>query len=505
VGVAGPGLLAAAIVWRSVSRESPSDSDTFSLTRPIGQAALWAGKVLFFVVCVAIPYTVFLSLEWRGFSLGLIQWIAMLGSVLLGIGLLGALAASITALASSSRQVIAIAIIALVAIGVWLAVLGPWMSGNGNNHSAALCGSVVGCLIAFAGLAAASWIATVLRRRLIALAAMLMTILAGASVAELWSLDWMARPERPYHASERLTLRPGAYDREAERPGRRLWSTLWIVGLGRDEVATVLEFAPISEGESWPPEGSHTDFPNPDRNGHSWIHSEHTRALFKHYPKDTLWDDRIQNSEMYRGRKAISEILTPLRLSREEAIAVPWRLRLVVHEMIQLEKRPFRRLWTEEMTIPIRPGKRLELEKFGARHDAYEMDGHLREVSSAIWPLRPYQSVRARGHENVDDFFLVLHDTKLSETVAEHLTPDGYVSNLSASVIPGGEWRRSDSRRANLRIWHPPHQQAFLKRPLDEWIDEQEASIWHAVESGIVEFVLTPEQMAEVITPPEEG
>ena len=42
----------------------------------------------------------------------------------------------------------------------------------------------------------------------------------------------------------------------------------------------------------------------------------------------------------------------------------------------------------------------------------------------------------------------------------------------------------------------------ILQRSLDEWIDQQDASLWHAEERGIVELELTPEQMAQVLPEP---
>ena len=121
-----PMLMAAAVVWRCVSADSPSNTDTFSLTRPVGQAALWCGKLLFVFTAVMLPLLLVLSHGWRGFDLGSAQWAAMSGAVLLAGGLLCALAGGVTALASSSRQVIALAVLSLVGAGVSLAMQERW-------------------------------------------------------------------------------------------------------------------------------------------------------------------------------------------------------------------------------------------------------------------------------------------------------------------------------------------------------------------------------------------
>jgi hypothetical protein len=164
-----PMLIGAAVVWRSVSADSPSNTDTFSLTRPVGQAALWCGKLLFIFTAVLLPLLLVLSHGWRGFDLGAVQWAAMSGAVLLAVGLLCALAGGVTALASSSRQVIALAVLSLVGAGVWLAMQQTWTEPEPitpATQRVQLCGSFVAALLALAGLTAAWWCATVPRRRL---------------------------------------------------------------------------------------------------------------------------------------------------------------------------------------------------------------------------------------------------------------------------------------------------------------------------------------------------
>ena len=54
-----------------------------------------------------------------------------------------------------------------------------------------------------------------------------------------------------------------------------------------------------------------------------------------------------------------------------------------------------------------------------------------------------------------------------------------------------------------IRAMPEEEQQVILQRPLDEWIDQQDASLWHAEERGIVEMELTPEQMAQVLAEPK--
>ena len=113
-------------MWRCVSAESPSNTDTFSLTRPMGQKALWCGKLLFLFTALLLPALIVMGVYWRGFGLGVAQILTLSGAVIMAGTLLGAGAATLTALASSARQMIALAVLAVSGTGVWLAMLENW-------------------------------------------------------------------------------------------------------------------------------------------------------------------------------------------------------------------------------------------------------------------------------------------------------------------------------------------------------------------------------------------
>lgn len=500
-----PLLTGAAVVWRCVSADSPSNTETFSLTRPVGQTALWSGKLLFVFTAVMFPLLLVLSHGWRGFGLGAAQWAAMSGTALLAAGLFCALVGGVIALAASSRQVIALAVLSLVGAGVWLAMQQRWSVPEfitAETQRVQLCGSLVAGVLAFAGLTAAWWCATVPRRRFRAAGLLLATLLVSTWIAQTWRTEWITRPEKKYANASKLELKFGKADPADKTPGRGLWPTLRITGLGKDEVATILEFAPVRENETWPPEGSHTDTPSTERGYGSWLHHDHTRALFKHYPASTLWRDHIRNDAVYNGRKTLDALLQSMRLKREYAIQRPWRLRLVVHEMKRLATMPYRQLWTQENAFLIRPGMRLELNAFAWLRDAWEMHGRVHRLASAVLPVDAFRNATVRKHELDDDFFLVLEDKELRENHAHTL---GLVSREPRYVIwrdHSGLWLHEENQGLEVRLWHPREQQVILQRTLDEWIDQQDASFWHAEERGIVEFELTPEQMAQVLPEP---
>ncbi|MEM6915386.1 MAG: hypothetical protein AAF491_02375 [Verrucomicrobiota bacterium] len=502
-----PLLVAAAVVLRCVHSDSPSNSDTASLTRPLGQGAVWTGKALFLLSAVILPLLVVMSFRWQGIDLGFSQQFAIGGSVVLAIALLCSLVGSVTALTSSPRQVLGLAIFAAVGLGVWLAIPKPWLTEDQftvESIRTDLCGTLIASLTALAGLSASWWIATVPRRRFLAGGLFLTTLLLAGWISQSWNREWITQPEQPYARSANLTLKPGPFVKGDPKPGRKLWPTLRIAGLGKDEVASVLEFAPILDGKPWPPEGSHSDIPTLERGYDSWLHHEHTRVLFKYFPPTTLWSSHIYNGVVYNGRGNSDQLLQQLRMSRDEAIEHRWRLRLVIHEMKLIGRMPYRQLWTQQNVFPIRPGMRLELDTFGWMHDAWEMQGQIHRTSSAILPVTPFRKTLGRGREMNDDFFLVLEDRDLRDNTVYSLGLTRRRPNRSHLASGAAFWIHQESQHFTIRLWHPQDQQVFLERTLDEWIDEQDASLWHGDDRGFVEFELSPEQVAEIFPEPEQ-
>lgn len=503
--VAAP-LLAAAVVWRCVSADAPANAETFSFTRPIGLAALWCGKLLFLLCAIVLPTLMLLAADWRGFGLGTAQWMAMAGTVMLGAGLVCAAAGSVTALAASPRQVLTIAVLVVIGIGAWLVI--P----VGNEEEAKitietmhtqLCGSFIAAVLALGGLLFAWWLATVPRRRWLAAAGIVATLVLTAFIAQAWQKDWITRREKKYANATNLGVKVGVADPTDKTPGRALWPTLRLTGLGKDEVASIVEFAPVKENSPWPTEGSYTDLPASDGGYNTWLHHDHTRALFKHHPPTTLWNDDIRNNAMYNGRKSLPEVLQALRLKREEAITQRWRLRLIVHDMKRVATLPFRQFWSQENSFVIRPGLRLEFNAYGWIHDAWELHGRAHHLSSAVLPVQPFRSATIRDRELGDDFFLVLEDRELRQNEAMSLNLVARDQRYSIYQNHSHLWQNNENQGFEVRMWMPREQEVILQRTLEEWIDAQNASLWHAEERGIVELELTPEQMAQLLPEPK--
>lgn len=494
----GLALLGAALMWRCVSAESPSNTDTFSLTRPMGQKALWCGKLLFLFSALLVPALIVMGFHWRGFGLGVAQIFVLSGTVILAGTLLGAGAATLTALASSARQMIALAVLAVIGTGVWLVMPVDLSVESGNS---ALCGSLVGASFALLGLLAAWWLATVPRRRWTAAGVMLTTIVLAQFIAQAWKTDWITRSTLHYANAPKLGVKVGTADPADKAPGRGLWPTLRLTGLGKDEVASIIEFAPVLKNEPWPPQGSFSDLPaNQNGFGH-WLHSDHTRALFKHYPPTTLWRQHV--NDYFNGRKTLPEVLQALRLKREEAIQQRWRLRLVVHELKRIATLPYRQFWNQPNSFLIRPGVRLEFNPYAWIREAWEMHGRVHRLSSAVLPVDAHHSAIARDRELGDNFLLVLEDRELRENFSMSVPLVAREKNYFIYRNQSQLWQTDENQGFEVRTRQPAEQKVFLQRTLDEWIDQQDASLWHAEERGIVELELTPEQMAQVLAEPK--
>lgn len=496
-------LLAGTLAWLCVRGDAPSNTDCATLTRPIGQAALWAGKLAFLACAVVLPLLMVEMTEWSGFGQGVPRWLALAAGVVISISLVIATMAALTALASSTPQMIAIAVIGLLAAGLWLALGGTLqeMSMPAGQKifvpkGAEACGTIVATGMALGFMTTAWWLVTVPRWRAFAASVFLLGWVQVPLVRGMWKADWVTPAPLLYPAA-RLGVKTGPADPADKTPGRPLWPTLRITGLGKDEVASIIDFAPLTEGDKdWPPLGSYTDLMPPSQafGYEAWLHLDHVRALLKHSAPTTLWQHYLLNNGQFRGRERLKEALQPLRLD-PKAMPARWRLRLAVHEMRRLATFPFKQLWTQENFFVIRPGTRLELEPFRSSAGSWEMQGRLHGLHSNMLPVRAHAPAVARGRPLMDAFFLVTEDPELRENKALSLglTRGGRVAGLmdAEAVEP-----------LSLRIWPPAAQHFLLKTTHEQWVGRQNVSLWHAEERGTVDLELTAAQMAEVLAPP---
>ena len=497
-------LMAVTVAWLCVRSDSPSNTDCATLTRPIGQTALWLGKLAFLACGVVLPLVMVESTGWVGFQHSLAAWLALTSGWIFSAALVMGIAGALTALASNTRQVIAIAVLGVLGAGIWL-TLGFTMGSTpvdpkATPDAARICGGIIASVIACVGVFIAWWTATVPRRRAWAAALLLLSLLQAPLVMALWKTDWITPPALAYPAAK-LGVKVGKADPADKTPGRSLWPTLRITGLGKDEVASIIDLAPMSENDTpWPPLGSYTDLPENKRGFDSWMHRDHVRALLKHSPLTTLWQDYLNNDGYYSGRQKIQEAIKPLRLN-PNAMPARWRLRLAVHEMRRVTSVPFKQFWTQNNTFPIRPGLRVETRPFVPSNGAWELNGRLYRVHSLILPPRPNLPAISRGQTLGDAFFLVLEDPELHENAAYDLGPGqrGYMQNRQQNFA----FQVEESQGFNPRLWPPRVQHLILKTKHEDWVNRLNASLWHAEERGTVDLELSAEQMAQVLAEPK--
>lgn len=501
-------LLPATVAWLCIRDDSPSNTDCAALTRPLGQGALWLGKSAFLCCGVVLPLLIAESRGWAGFQFGMRSWIALGGGLFLCVGLVIGMVSALTALASSARQIIAIAVMGVLAAGLVLTG-GEWMwqglAATVKSEAAAdglkNCGWMVAGVVAFLGSVSAWWVATVPRRRATAAAMLALSVMQAPVVAVVWKTDWITPPAQLY-AGRKLGLKTGKADPADKEPGRALWPTLRITGLGKDEVASVIDLAPIHKDQKdWPPLGSYSDLV-PNTNGFdSWLHLDHLRALLKHSAPTTLWRQRLYNNHLYNGRPKIQEALMPLHLD-PQSMPVRWRLRLAIHEMRKIGTIPLKKLWMNGATFPVREGLRAEFAPFIPFAGAFQSKGWLHQVHPLALPLRAHRPAEAKGQALAEGFLLVLEDPELRENEAFDLglrqRDFGLNRYLSLSL------QTDKSQEFEIRLWTPTVQHEVLKTTHKDWVNRLNATLWYAEERGTVDLELTAAQMAEVLAEPEQ-
>lgn len=499
-------LLPATVAWRCISADSPSNTDCMTLTRPIGQTALWLGKVAFLFCGIVLPLLIVESTGWAGFQLGMGAWLGLGSGLMLYFGLVIGTVSALTALTSTTRQVIALAVLGVLLAGLWLtggvSMMQFWWPAKNAAAAEALkvCGGVVASLVAFLGVIAAWWLATVPRRRAVAAGVLVISVMQAPLVSAMWKVDWITPPRLGYPV-KKLGVKTGKTDPADKTPGRALWPTLRITGLGKDEVASVIDFAPIVDGhKEWPPLGSYSELV-PNTNGFdSWLHLEHVRALLKHSAPTTLWWHQLYNNALFNGRARIQEAIKPLHLD-PKAMPVRWRLRLAVHEMRRMGTVSFKELWEQGAIFPVRPGLRVEFQPVTTTFIGWETKGRLHWVYPQVLPARKYRPAESRGQPLAEGFLLVLEDPELRENRAQDLGPHQH--EYGPGRHRGFAWQADESQGFDLRIASPVVQHDLLKTTNEDWINRLNATLWHAEERGTVELELTAAQMAEVLAEPK--
>lgn len=499
-------LLPATVAWRCICADSPSNTDCMTLTRPMGQTALWLGKIVFLFCGIVLPMLIVESTGWAGFQLGTGAWLGLGSGVMLYFGLVIGTVSALTALTSTTRQVIALAVLGVLFAVFWLtggeSMMQVWLPARNKGAAEALkiCGGIVASGVAFFGVIAAWWLATVPRRRAVAAGVLVISLMQAPVVSAMWKVDWITPPALGYPV-KKIGVKTGKADPADKTPGRALWPTLRITGLGKDEAASVIDFAPMMDGQTeWPPLGSYSDLV-PNTNGYdSWLHLEHVRALLKHSAPTTLWWHQLYNNGLFNGRHKIQEAIKPLHLD-PKVMPARWRLRLAVHEMRRIGTVPLKTLWEQGAVFPVRPGLRVEFQPVTPTFIGWETKGRLHRVYPLMLQPREHRPAESRGQTLAEGFLLVLEDPELRENRAQDLGPRQH--EYGPGRDQGFAWQADESQGFDFRLSPPLVQHDLLKTTDEDWMKRLNATLWHAEERGTVELELTAAQMAEVLAEPK--
>lgn len=489
--------------------DAPANTDTASLTRPLGRRAQWLGKVLFALLGIVLPLLVSEAVTWVGFDLTAGQWLALSAGTLLMYGITIALSATIAGTAAGFRQAMIAASLSLILGGLW------WFSGTDSFtwllETAHLrpespaerygtmqdCGHLIGCVLLLAGAVAAWWLTAVPRCRWWAVLMVVAALVQRPIVMNLWRTpDWLAVAPQVF-PRERLTIKTGPADPQDKSPGRSLWPTLRLTGLKADEVPSIMGFGPVPEkGQPWPPLGSHTDLPKASNWPACWMPYDHLRSISKHFASTDLWNDNWVKQSAPRA--PLATVMKPLKLD-PQAPLTPWQLRLAMHEMRKIGEAPLQQVWSSGLSFVIEPGLRLEVGPVVWIRGGNELKGRFHSLSSRFLPATRHLPLREQfrdagfGHLT-RGLFVVLRDNESHEVTS-------YEAGMSDDARESFAFREHRINNFETRFWGPRSRLLLLGEKLEDCIARTTVSFWIPEERGTVDVQLSAEQMKQVLTP----
>jgi hypothetical protein len=482
--------LGVALVYLCVRADPPSNPETSVLTRPLGRHVLWLAKALFILCLLILPWIIAESLTWRGFDHPPVQWCALTAGALLTAGTLAALVAFVAAWTRSGTQMFLLGVAASAALAVF-SETDAWMP---LPHAGARdCGDIIASVVLLGGLLAATWLCFVPRRQTWALVVMSVSIIQQPFTEAVWPFNWLRNPPASY-PKDALTLKVLKADPNDKTHRQHLWPKIRLHGLARDEVATVLDFAPILPGKPWPGPVTYTDLSS---NGDllSWLRVDHFQAIKQLNDFTALWSD--QGGAHFGGRPELPRVFAPWKLDKN-APPPAARLRLAIHRMRPVATLPLRELWEKTHRFIIHPGLRVEVPPFHLQYGNWRADCGVQRQFSRLLPDQPHARIHRGSQPLIPSFILVLHDPELREVEAHD-----FFFYKGQVFRPGSHpWQFDENRHLQISLREPEAQLHLLQRTKDEWIDLQTVTLWHVEERGTVELDLTAEQMAELLAEP---
>lgn len=484
-------LLPVWMVFISIRADAPANSNTATLTRPLGGAAMWWAKLTSLALTIAVPWLIADLYIASTVPQSTASWLAIALSSVVNSLMLIALIATVGCITSSHTAAIGATLAAFVAWYCWDSglegVLGQMLTGDRASPTQLLCASAVGRVIALATAMIAWWFAMAKRATRASLATLAIGIVIVLLVPRVWPFDWLQRPA--LQLTNPLTLRLGKPDPKDSTPSQALWPTLRIAGLGKDEVAGVLAFAPVVSDKPWPGDAFTTDFKT--GNGlltAQWLTNDHVRPVMDHYAADDLWphSERPNN---------------PQRLPLAEVIKNPtqtWRLRVAVHRMRSIGECKLSDIIQRPMDFPVREGMSLRL---GPERSKLNFYCGVQEMHSALIPERGFAPITHLDPKLPTNtplgfhFLLVSHDPDAREN---RFAFDEMASYWGGSDSSRGLLRENTAQRGITMVWLPGPRIKLGFTTEERYQETTTVQVWITEDCGTQDFDLTPEQLQQV-------
>jgi hypothetical protein len=135
---------------------------------------------------------------------------------------------------------------------------------------------------------------------------------------------------------------------------------------------------------------------------------------------------------------------------------------------------------------------------FHPQHGNWLANGGVQRQFSRLLPDQPHARIHRGSQPLIPSFILVLHDPELREVEAH----DFYFYKGQVFRPRSHPWQFDENRHLQISLREPEAQLHLLQQTRDDWINRQNATLWHAEERGIVELELTAEQMAALLAEP---
>ena len=493
-------LLAIWIIATSIRRDAPSNTNTASLTRPIGGNVSWLAKFITLFLIIALPWLISDLVANIGYGHRFIHWMGITLASLLCSWLVISVTAAVMSLASSHRQAMIIIFCAAAAVMAWFLLFDSIQNKIKKNESIFIPENLKTCAEAVSAVfllivALIAWLmATVPRRRFIAAVFLAIGALQWPLVQSLWPYDWLTKPEQSYNQTT-LTLNVGANVSNQSGNTQQLWPGLSLSGLAADEVATVIAFAPSTPNRKFTPGTFATDYA-PESGNHaistnySQFQPDYIRSLLKQYSTTDLWQ--------FRGAQKRLPLKFVLESPSIPSLETSWRLRLAIQQMLKIADIPLSDIWDQTKVVNLSKGQRMEIGPRLETSSGVQLTCWIRRNGSFLISSDDHKPIQnMQGVEIARRFILVFRNATSRE-----LTPEfpffSYLPYATRNMSFG--WIQDFTTRCdNLNLPQPWAQMAMLGTTQEDWVKSTSVQIWTAEERGTLDMEVSAEEMKHVL------